>query len=191
MGIFVIQDHHAKRAGRHWDLRIEWDGDLEDYAKKRNFDTTNEPPPEPSGRVLKSWAIPKHKLPSPGERLLAQSTEDHAMKYYDYVGPNEKQTIPDGAYGAGDMFLVARGEYELESISPNGTIYINLGTKVDYAQPGVELGRFVLVPFKKAREGSYLIIRADAMGTSTPGTTSAKKSKKGLKATPLGGECPI
>jgi hypothetical protein len=187
MAIFVIQDHHAKRAGRHYDLRIEWSGNLEEYAKKRDFNATNEPPPGESSSVLRSWAIPKHRLPGPGERLLAQATEDHSMGYYKYVGPGEKQTIPEGSYGAGDMFLVARGEYELESVSENGTIHINLGTSVEYTQDGIELGRFVLVPFKGAGRNAYLIMRAS---DTSKGASPSKSAKKG-KATPLGGECPI
>jgi len=59
---FVIHDHYARRAGHHWDLRIEKD------------------------KVLKSWAIPKHRMPEKGERLLAAQTPDHPLSWYDFEG---------------------------------------------------------------------------------------------------------
>ena len=36
----VIQEHHAEKAGLHWDLRFESYGDLDLYEQKRP--TTNE-----------------------------------------------------------------------------------------------------------------------------------------------------
>jgi len=140
---FTIQDHHAHKAGHHWDLRLEIpDGNLAVYKEKRDFTKTAEP--EGNGESMASWAIPKHKLPEPGKRVMGIRTEDHPLSYQDFEG-----TIPDGEYGAGEMSLVANGDYELESYNPEkGNWLINL--------PG--FGRFKIIPFKKGGPKSCLII---------------------------------
>lgn len=78
---FVIQDHHASH--HHWDLRIENDKGS-----------------------MSSWALPKHKLPSGKERLLAQSVEDHPISYNKFEGE-----IPAGEYGAGTVKIHDSGTY--------------------------------------------------------------------------------
>lgn len=80
---FVIQLHKAKKAGKHFDLRLR------------------------EGNVLKSWAIPKAKLPKKGERFLAIQTEDHPLAYGTFEGE-----IPEGQYGAGTVEIYCTGEYE-------------------------------------------------------------------------------
>jgi DNA ligase D-like protein (predicted 3'-phosphoesterase) len=70
----VIQEHHAKRAGKHYDIRIHLDG-----------------------RAV-SFAVPKAKWPEVGERLLAVRTPDHIEEYSDFEG-----RIPDGQMGAGTV----------------------------------------------------------------------------------------
>lgn len=81
---FVIQLHHAKKAGDHYDLRLE----NEDGA-------------------LSSWSIPKHRLPKGKEKLLAVKTEDHPVEYLKFKGE-----IPAGEYGAGTMEIHDSGTYE-------------------------------------------------------------------------------
>ncbi len=67
----------------HWDLRFERDG------------------------VLASFAVPMGIPPDPKENHLAIHTEDHPLEYLEFEG-----NIPDGSYGAGDMFIWDRGTYE-------------------------------------------------------------------------------
>jgi DNA ligase D-like protein (predicted 3'-phosphoesterase) len=82
--VFVIHDHYAKKAGRHFDLRLEKEG------------------------VLKSWTLPKAKLPGEGEKILAIQVEDHPYAYKDFEG-----TIPEGEYGAGEVKIEDKGTYDI------------------------------------------------------------------------------
>ena len=76
---FSVQEHDAKRAGLHYDLRL---GD--NNANKAY-----------------SWAIPK--WPKPGEKRLAIRTNDHTIPYMDFIG-----TLPKG-YGQGTVKRKYRG----------------------------------------------------------------------------------
>ncbi len=113
---------------------------LEAYAKKRSFDKTPEPPPAVAtgegnafvvhrhhasrlhydlrleqGGALRSWAVPKGLPPRPGIIRLAVETEDHPMEYLNFEG-----TIPKGEYGGGDMWIFARGKYQITKEKKNG-----------------------------------------------------------------------
>lgn len=75
----TIQEHNARVAGLHWDLRLS---------------KTN----EPSDQL--SWVLPKARLPLSGEVLLAIPVEDHPWSYRNFNG-----TIASG-YGAGTVDLI-------------------------------------------------------------------------------------
>lgn len=88
---YVIQEHKAKKAGRHYDLRIKY----------------------PTKKFLASWALPKTKVPKkPGEKVLAVRTSDHDMSWLEWEG-----TIPTGKGGAGTVDIVQSGILELLSWS--------------------------------------------------------------------------
>lgn len=87
---FGVHDHHARKAGRHFDLRL---GD-------------------PITGIAHSWAVPKARLPQPGERpLLAIRQPDHTMKYMDFKGVLRR------GYGRGKVDLHARGKAEVHKVN--------------------------------------------------------------------------
>ena len=65
--------------------------------------------------TLKCWAVPKGLPPRPGIKRMAVQTEDHPLKYLDFEG-----TIPKGEYGGGDMWIFARGRYEITKEKKDG-----------------------------------------------------------------------
>jgi bifunctional non-homologous end joining protein LigD len=90
---YVIQKHDAKRAGMHYDLRLQ-------YPYKNSY---------------ASWALPKLRVPkTPGERSLAIRTTDHPLYWGEFSG-----TIPAGEKGAGTVEVVQKGRAELMAWSSN------------------------------------------------------------------------
>lgn len=82
MPIFVVHEHKAKRAGLHYDLRLE------------------------VNNTLKSWAIRKPIPLESGVKRLAIEQEDHELEYANFEGVIEK------GYGAGEVKIWDKGEYE-------------------------------------------------------------------------------
>jgi hypothetical protein len=115
-GKFVIQHHWASH--EHFDLRIEFPvtslkEDLSSYKEKRDK-KSGEPLKtytDKTGFVLRSWAIPKHEIPT-NKPLLAKETENHDISYGNFSG-----VIPEGNYGAGIVKTFDKGTFELVDVN--------------------------------------------------------------------------
>ena len=144
---------------------------LEQYNRKRRFDST----PEPKGKVeraqqhrfvvqkhrashlhydfrlemegvLKSWAVPKGPSLDPGDKRLAMKVEDHPVSYFDFEG-----VIPAGNYGAGTVMVWDVGKWE-----PLGDAHEMLAKgDLKFRLYGEKLkGEFVLAHMRSRRPGS-------------------------------------
>jgi bifunctional non-homologous end joining protein LigD len=156
---------------------------LEEYRRKRHFQSTPEPPPKVEKQskhrfvvqkhrathlhydfrlemegVLKSWAVPKGPSLDPGDKRLAMMVEDHPVSYFHFEG-----IIPPGNYGAGTVMVWDTGTWE-PLIWRNGKA--DPGTTADAAAMlqkgdlkfrlhGKKLkGDFVLAQMRSRRPGS-------------------------------------
>ena len=98
--LFVVHKHQAKRAGLHYDLRLEHGASLESYVLPKGF--------------------PTHK----GEKRLAIKVEDHPLEVAGFEG-----VIEEG-YGAGDMEIWDQGEFSVEAWRPDYKELDFLGDKL-------------------------------------------------------------
>lgn len=112
---YVIQEHLADKAGRHFDLRLVIDG------------------------VSVSWAIPMKgkregllRMPSTGERWIAIRQPDHTVEYNSFDGE-----IPRGNLGAGLVKIWAKGRCDVHKIE-DGHVHFEIHS-------GPAKGRYVLV----------------------------------------------
>ena len=146
---------------------------LEEYAAKRRFSKTPEPPPkEPAARhpanyfcvqrhdatrlhydfrleidgVLKSWAVPKGPSLDPADKRLAMQVEDHPVSYFDFEG-----IIPPGNYGAGTVLVWDVGTWE-----PEGDAHPMLAKgDLKFRLDGEKLkGSFALVHIRSRKPGN-------------------------------------
>jgi bifunctional non-homologous end joining protein LigD len=120
----------------HFDLRLELDG------------------------VLKSWAIPKGPTINPKEKRLAVMVEDHPLEYKEFEG-----SIPDGNYGAGQVYIWDRGTYHALGIEDkeNSSEALRQGIEKGHLtfilEGNLMKGEFALVRLKKASPKDWLFIK--------------------------------
>lgn len=86
---YTIHAHHAKRAGKHFDLRL---GD-------------------PSTKFAHSWSV--RNWPKPGAKTLAVQQPTHTMEYMKFKGQ-----LPEG-YGAGFVDIEDRDNIEIVRSTPD------------------------------------------------------------------------
>ena len=155
---------------------------LQEYARKRDFRQTPEPPPGETVRssthagrffiqrhnatrlhydfrleidgTLKSWAVPKGPSLDPSMKHLAAMVEDHPLDYGDFEG-----NIPKGQYGGGSVMLWDRGTFEVLGEEP-ATEQIERGD-LKFRLHGEKLsGTWALVRMKNRGKGNeWLIIK--------------------------------
>src|SRR3954453_15851401 len=155
---------------------------LDEYAAKRHFEQTPEPPPgktksksaanpyfcvqrhdatrlhydfrlEIDG-VLKSWAVPKGPSLDPAVKHFAAHVEDHPIDYGGFEG-----NIPAGNYGAGSVMLWDRGAFELLG-DASGLEQIARGDLKFHLNGEKLKGDFALVHMKGRGKGNeWLLIK--------------------------------
>jgi DNA primase len=95
--ILAVQEHKARRAGKHYDLRLvdPWTGHAH------------------------SWALPKSKLPKKGERpVLAVQTPTHTSDYALGFGAGATQEITKG-YGKGTVRIKYKEPVQILQSAPS------------------------------------------------------------------------
>jgi bifunctional non-homologous end joining protein LigD len=156
---------------------------LKEYAAKRNFEKTPEPPATESvakgddrsgffcvqrhdashlhydfrmevGGVLVSWAVPKGPSLDPARKALAMKVEDHPFAYGTFEG-----NIPKGGYGGGSVMLWDKGTFEVIG-EPGAHGQLERGD-FKFELHGAKLGgSFAIVRMKKSAKGNeWLLIK--------------------------------
>ena len=157
---------------------------LDEYAAKRRFEKTPEPPPSPRKTkpaakpyfcvqrhdatrlhydfrleidgVLKSWAVPKGPSLDPAVKVFAAHVEDHPVEYGDFEG-----NIPAGNYGGGSVMLWDRGTFDLVGDTP-GEAQMARGD-LKFRLHGEKLnGEFAIIHMKpraKGKGNEWLLIK--------------------------------
>ncbi len=114
----------------------------EHHAKRLHFDLRLE-----MAGVLKSWAVPKGPSMNPADKRLAVMVDDHPLDYAGFEG-----IIPEGNYGAGEVFIWDKGTYVLKGG--------NIGSgKLEVVFKGEKLkGMFVLARMS-GKDKDWLLIK--------------------------------
>jgi len=151
-GFFVIHDHYATQ--HHWDLRLEWPVrkgvDINKVLEEewKSVDIEELPQTRATTKVLRSWAIPKHRLPKKvGEKLRMSETLLHTWEYRNFEGVIEK------GYGEGDVYIAHKGKYEVLDYHEKDDVLVAwLKADIDDV--------FSIVPTNK-KKNEWLIIKLD------------------------------
>ena len=127
---FVIHEHHAKRAGLHWDLRLQ-------YAKCKSKDSI----------ALYSFATRKLPLFFEGKlrRIMLFQTPDHECWWLNFEGE-----LTQG-YGAGMIYIWDSGKLEWIRDLPERKVFCLKGKKVK--------GCFALIRTKYDSDKEWLLIK--------------------------------
>ena len=123
---FVVHKHKAKKAGLHYDLRIQ---------------KCNE-------KMLQSYAIRKGIPLKTGEKHLAIRTPDHEWLWLNFQGE-----IPEGEYGAGTIEIWDKGKCDLVYEKKNVKLYDFHGKKMKglYALVHLKGDSYLIVKSKHSK----------------------------------------
>ena len=118
----------------------------EHHASRLHFDLRLE-----IAGVLKSWAVPKGVSLNPTEKRLAVQVPDHSLSYINFEG-----RIAEGNYGAGEVRIWDKGEFETfedaeKQLEKGKLVFTFYGEKLK--------GEFSLVKFWN-HEKNWLIIKS-------------------------------
>ena len=131
---FVVNIHHAKKAGLHYDLRIQY----------------------PYREQLASWAIPKSKIPNkPKERVLAIRTNDHSRLWLYFKGE-----IDDG-YGAGLIEIGAKGKVFIHEWSETKIVFNINQISVPVKMDGTYILFKFYSPQLKSKQGTWNLMKTN------------------------------
>jgi len=132
---YLLHEHHAKKAGMHGDLRIEF------------------PWTCPDKKSVASFALPKFKLPkNPGDRVVCFRTPDHPRSW----ATMKKDSKIEAGYGAGTFKIAQRGvlillkwkkHKEIEFFIPNGNKLKGIYTLIE------------IYPSKDEKPATYFFIK--------------------------------
>jgi len=98
---FIIHEHHAVKAGLHYDIRLEKDNKLKSWATRKLLD------------IIDS-----------NKKILLIQQPDHEMDWIDFSG-----SITDG-YGKGEVKIWDSGTYNLIQWTDKSIIIIFNGKKI-------------------------------------------------------------
>ena len=155
---------------------------LSDYAAKRAFDITPEPPAAVEARegpllfvvqqhaatrlhydlrlecdgVLKSWAVPKGLSLDPQDKRLAMQTEDHPYAYASFEG-----IIPPKQYGAGEVIVWDCGVY---SPDEPRTQFHERGAAEEAVRTGLAKGKLSFQLRGEKLKGSFALVKTKGEG---------------------------
>jgi len=118
----------------------------EHHATRLHFDLRLE-----IGGVLKSWAVPKGVSMNPAEKRLAVQVPDHSLGYIGFEG-----RLAEGTYGAGEVRIWDRGEFETDS---DAVEELRKGKLVFTFDGGKLRGEFTLLKMWN-QEKNWLVIKS-------------------------------
>ena len=127
---FVIHEHHAKRAGLHWDIRLQY-----------------EPCKHKDDIALYSFATRKlpHFFEGKQKRIMVFRTPDHECWWLNFEGE-----LTQG-YGAGMIYIWDSGDIEWIKDEEDKKVFCLKGKKVN--------GCFALIKAPYENENEWLLIK--------------------------------
>lgn len=144
---YSLQEHHADRAGLHYDLRLI----------------------DPETGHAHSWALPKAMLPAPGKPVLAVQQPTHTAEYSLSFGKDREEVIPSG-YGKGRVKiknLTTADVYHSKADDAGTRLRFNL-----YPSTGPE--EYALV---RTQKGQDLLVNKTLTRNRLPHLTFGEKPK--------------